>query len=399
MSKNNSVFQVLVTKGNSSVLAKEKAIKDLVPGQIGIFDAKTQLAVDGTKPVKEFFIGVGVDRTGDGTMDSVNVSAGSVGGAIQTRLISNYTFRPHTAPKPQVVEIKDIKADCETEYILKIEFFNQRKYRLQGYMPYTKSFSVTTGCCTKCEEKCDNYDSNELVKLLVNSINSDTDGVVKAEAVQANGTVIADLDAFIATNKAVNTDDNKGNDVKANIRLTTVPVALGNVYGINLKYYSARATTMNVTFIEGFDCSSTIKVTQDAVSEEGHGYDVMQREYKAGGWNGRPGPYRTSAINGIATDGFEFFADANTKYDLISLDYDNEAEGGWITYTNDLRTEIAIPEADTTTRNSFIGVLDKVVAAVGFDALADDAAAANTNSNITEKTTAEINNPDLDGIG
>lgn len=367
MSRNNSVFQVLVTKGNKAVLGKGSAIEDLKPGQIGVFDSSTQLAIDGTKPAKEIFLAVGVDRTGDGKVDSINVSAGSLGGSIQTRLINSYTFRPHTAPKPQIVEISDLKADCETEYILRLEFFNQRKYRLQGYVPYSKVFNAVTGCCDKCVDSCGTYDVNELVKLFVKTINDDKDGIVIAEAVDTNGNVIADLDKFIADNKAVNTDDNKTNDVKASIRLTTVPVAVSKVCGIDLKYYNARVTTMNVSFVEGFGCGSTIKTTQEAVSEEGSGYDVAQREFKAGGWNGRPGPYRTSAVTGLPMEGFKFFAERDGKYDLLALEYDHKATGGWLDYVNDLTTEVAIPEADTTTRNSLLAVLDKVVEPVGLE--------------------------------
>jgi len=106
MARDNDVFQVLVTKGNQAILAKGKKVEELAPDQIGIFDANTTLSVDGTTPVKEFFIAVGVDKDGDGVVDSINQSAGQT---IQTRGIGAYSFRPHTPGKPMVVEISDFK--------------------------------------------------------------------------------------------------------------------------------------------------------------------------------------------------------------------------------------------------------------------------------------------------
>ena len=36
--RNNDVYSVLVTKGNSAILAKGNAVEDLDPGQLGFFD-------------------------------------------------------------------------------------------------------------------------------------------------------------------------------------------------------------------------------------------------------------------------------------------------------------------------------------------------------------------------
>lgn len=396
MSRNNDVFQVLVTKGNKPVLPADSNVDALVPGQIGVFDSNTNKSVDGSNPVKEFYLAVGVDRTGDGNMDSINVSAGSVGGSIQSKLIKYYDFRPHTASQPQIVEISDLKVKCDTEYALKLEFFNQRNYRLQGSVPFSKTFAVRTKCCEECTE-CPSADCNELTKLFVEAINADENGLVIAEAIDGSGNVIADMDAFIATNEATNTDDDKTNDVCAKIRLTTVPLKINAFCSINLKYYKPRVTTMIASFVEGFSCGATITETQTAAAEEGAGYDVKQKEFKAGGWNGRPGPYRTLGFTGVANEGFEYFAETNVKYDQIALAYDHKATGGWLDYVNDLATEIAIPAEDTSTRDSLLGVLDAIVAPLGLDALADDAGTADVDPTVVEPT-ADKDDVTKDGI-
>ena len=397
MSRNNDVFQVLVTKGNSPVLNPSLTLDNLAVGQIGVFDSNTNKSVDGSSPVKKFFLAVGVDTDGDGTVDTINTSAGSVGGTIDSNLVEGYSFRPHTAPRPQIIEVSDFKAGCDTEYAIKIEFRNQRNYRLQGYVPFSHTYVVKTSCCDGCED-CPSGDCNELVKLFVDAINLDERGLVVAEAVDGNGTVITDMDAFIATNAAVNSDSDNTNDVCAKIRLTSVPLKVNNFCNVNVKYYKPRQTTMIVSLVEGFGCSGKVETTQDAAFEEGNGYDVKQREYKAGGWNGRPGPYKTLTSTGLANEGFAYFADANTKYDQIALTYDNKATGGWLEYVNDLATEIAIPESDTVTRDSLLTVLDAILTPRGFDALLDDAAIASTDPTVTKSTSA-IDNTNLDGIG
>lgn len=396
MSRNNDVFQVLVTKGDSPVLDPDLTLDDLAVGQIGVFDSNTNKSVDGSTPVKKFFLAVGVDRDGDGTVDAINTSAGSVGGTIDSNLVEAYSFRPHTAPQPQIIEVSDFKAECDTEYAIKLEFRNQRNYRLQGFVPFSHTYAVKTSCCEGCED-CPSGDCNELVKLFVDAINLDERGLVIAEAVDATGAVIPNMDDFIAANAATNSDDDATNDVCAKIRLTSVPLKVNNFCDVNVKYYKPRQTTMIVSFVEGFGCSGKIETTQDAAFEEGSGYDVKQREYKAGGWNGKPGPYRTLNSTGLANEGFEYFADANAKYDQIALTYDNKATGGWLDYVNDLSTEIAIPVDESGTRDSLLAVLDAILTPRGFDTLSDDASIANPDVDTVEPT-SDIDDETLDGI-
>ena len=45
MSTNNKVFQVLVTKGDKALAVAGTKVDALTDGQLGIFDAKTNLAV------------------------------------------------------------------------------------------------------------------------------------------------------------------------------------------------------------------------------------------------------------------------------------------------------------------------------------------------------------------
>lgn len=384
MSTNNKVFQVLVTKGNRSILPINSPISSLQDGQIGIFDAKTNLSINGSTPVKEFYLAVGVDQDGDGVVDAINTSAGQV---IQKENIRDYTFKPHTASQPMVFEITDYKAECDSDYAIKFEFRNMQVYMRQGYNQFTKTYAVRTSCCEGCET-CPSGSCVELTKLLLEAFNSDESKMFTAVAIDgAGGAVIPDLDAWAAL--PANADKCPG------IRITANGLAVNKFCSINTKYYNPRQTVIIPSLIEGFNCTGKVTVTQQAVAEEGNGYDVKQKEYHAGGWNGRPGPYRASTATGLASDGFNYFADSTKTYDQVQLIYDQFSTAGWGEYLNNLLTIVAIPETDTTTRDSFIAAIDTIVSTLGLEPLADDATIASTSPTVVEPA---ITDPTKDGI-
>lgn len=403
MSRDNDVFQILVTKGNQAVLGANLEISALADGQIGVFDGNTNQSIDGSVAVKEFFIAVGVGNP----LASINTSAGQT---IQSVGWNAYTYRPHTAGRPQIVEVSDFVGKCDTDFTLKVEFSNQRIFRNQGYTPYSHSYTVRTACCTGCDA-CPTGDMSEVVQLLAVAINKNNTGLISAQAIAVTPIVIAthgtaaayaagavitpaDMLAIVAFNATAE----EANKVVTKLRLTSKPFVGGEMNGgINLAYYNQKGTGLVVSFASGFACGGKIITTQDLAFEEGAGTDIQQREYKAGGWNGRPGPYRTSAVTGLANAGFKYFADASVLYNKIVLEYQHEAQGGWLDYKNELATEIAIPEADTTTQNGLLAILDAMGARRGFDALLDDAALAAVSPTVVEPT-EKINNKKKDGL-
>lgn len=377
MSTNNKVFQVLVTKGNAALPSRSATLDSLAVGQLGIFDAKTNLAIDGTtNPVRDFYLAVGVDKDGDTVMDGVNFSAGQL---IQKENIRDFTYKPHSAARPMVFEITDYKVNCDTEYAVKLEFRNMQVYMRQGYNAYAKTFSVKTACCEECVD-CPSGSPADLTTKLLQAFNSDAAGMFKAEAIEEpGGSVIADLAAYIADPL------NAAALATLGIRITTVPLAIQQFCSINTMYYNPRQTVVIPSLIEGFNCTGKVTITQTALDEEGNGYDIKQKEYHAGGWNGKPGVYRASTALGLAMPGFSYLANEASKYDQFSLVYDQFSTAGWGEYLNNLMTLVAIPAADTVTRNSFATVMDAILGTTTlFEPLADDAAAASANPAVVE---------------
>lgn len=384
MSRNNDVFQVLVTKGNQAVLAAGNEVTDLLPGQAGVFSFESNLSIDGTVPTRNFYVAVGLDEDGDGVTDNIRKSAGS---HIQTRNIAFYSYRPFEAGRPMILEFKDFKTKCGEQYGIAIEFRNQQIYRTQGYVQFKVNYVVEGICCDGCSTGCESGDDNLVAKKLVDAINNDPRGFVKAEMFNTTtDAVVTDYDAFVAANLTVNTDSDPDNDVKLGVRITSIPQKINKYMGIDTKYFHMRETFLVPSKLIGFECNGEFSVKQTAKVTQGLGYDIQYLEYLAGGWNGNPGPYRTYKVNGLAKP-ITYVAETNTQYGILALTYDQFSIGGWLEYLNNEASIIAIPQADSVTRASLLGVIDKLAKLSNFDALADDAASYN------------VSVPETDGLG
>ena len=384
MSRNNDVFQVLVTKGNQAVLAAGNEVTDLLPGQAGVFSFESNLSIDGTVPTRNFYVAVGLDEDGDGVTDNIRKSAGS---HIQTRNIAFYSYRPFEAGRPMILEFKDFKTSCGEQYGIAIEFRNQQIYRTQGYVQFKVNYVVEGICCDGCSTGCQSGDDNLVAKKLVDAINNDPRGFVKAEMFNTTtNAVVTDYDAFVAANATVNNDANPDNDVKLGVRITSIPQKINKYMGIDTKYFHMRETFLVPSKLIGFECNGEFSVKQTAKVTQGLGYDIQYLEYLAGGWNGNPGPYRTYKVNGLAKP-ITYVAETNTQYGILALTYDQFSIGGWLEYLNNEASIIAIPQADSVTRASLLGVIDKLAKLSNFDGLVDDAASYN------------VANPQTDGLG
>ena len=395
MSRNNDVFHLLVTKGNQAVLAKDKKVTELAPGQIGVFNYDTNLSIAAADPApKNFYMAVGVDA-GDGTTGDIMKSAGS---HVQGKNIAFYSFRPYTPGRPMKVVLKGFTANCDTQYGVKIELRNQDIYMTQGYVQFTKTYAMKTSCCNDCVPTCPSGDANEITKQLLINVANDPTGLVKARALARQPLVVAthgvskayvkgevvtdaDLTAIMVFNK---TKTAIADMVFTDIEFETVGSKANDFNSVNLDYKGTRQTVAIITKVDGFECTGVVVTTQTAVFEEGAGYDLKQMEYFTKGWT--ESPYRVSTVNSLA-DNRTFNTDAAQKYDVFALTYDQFSLGGWLEYFHNQATVLAIPTADATTRAGIVAILDKIAVAQAFEPLADDSAAAVASPTTVERTT------------
>ena len=402
--RNNDVFQVLPTKGNQALATSGSTVDALLPGQLGVFDANTGLAFGASVPAGTKAITLAVGVGSGSVLSDIRTSAGQF---IQTKGITDLTFKPHTAGQPMKVTVGSFKAECDTEYGVRVEFRNAKINRIQGFNQFSKAYMVTTPCCDDCATGCGSLDANVLTQLFIASINADEANLVLAQAVArqalvatthgtaadyAAGDVITDADVAALVNFNLTALD--ANKVFADFQLVSQPLAIGNYCSINLHYYKLLETVLIVSLIEGFGCSGATTVNQYPVFEEGSGINIQQKEYHASGWAGS-GPYKLSQVTGMGYENINYLSVKGTTYDQFIVQYNQTSESGWQEYSNVLSTVIAIPEADTVTRQAVATVFNSFLSGLGFDSLVDDAAAASTNAAVVEP---EVSSTATDGI-
>ena len=407
MERNNDVYKVLVTSGNQTPMDAGKTISELLPGQIGIFDANSNLSFDVVKAakVKDFYMAVGIDKDGDGVTDDVMKSSGK---KIAVKDIVSYTFRPHTAGRPMKFKLKNYTADCETEYGIKLEFRNAEIYQMQGYNQYTKTYSIKTSCCHGCAPTCPSGDANEITRMLKANIENNPKPLVKVKAIARQDLVVAThgvskaynigdevLDADILKMMAYNATQKNDTSkyVYTDLEFETIGIAMKEYSAYNFQNYGLRQTMVIPSKIEGFKCNGEVEVTQTLVYEEGKGADIKPYEFMALGWT--DSPYRVNSITGFPNY-YKSLIDDNKTYDMIALCYDEVYNAAWDKFFMAEATILVIPEGDRETAIQTARILDVLVERSVLDDLEYAATCAMGDATAIERT--QDKNSSNDGL-
>lgn len=390
-------LQTLVTSGNVAPIAAGNTVFDLADGQIGVFDAKTRLSIDGTGNQKEVFFAVGVHTNGSIT-DAVYSKP------IQLRRVDSLTFRPHTPGQDQQSVFWGYCGLCDTEYTLKVHFENQKIYRNQGFVQFGKTYSTKTDCCGPCDAPTiPSGDCNLVTKALVERINSDPLQLLTAVPVQvttdASGNyvshaAIADIDAFIATQQAA--VDGGGDRVCSGIELTANEDAIRTNAGLNRNYFYPRGTSFSIFPKSGFTCNYKIEATVAPAFAEGNGADIEDREYRNATNNlGRGSAYYTSNTTNADIEKVTR-ANPSESYDQFMIENVLKSSSAWLEYENDVATAIAVPAASNLTLAGLATLLDNLFDSEEFSEIASDVAAADADTSVQEPTSGK--GVDDDGI-
>ena len=338
MSYENKVFQVLVTSGNQALAAAGQSVDDLPVGQLAIvnFDTgKTIATVDNSVKTFQFFV-----KAPDGDFYKTPE-------IVKDQIVYAHKANAQEA-QPQRIKIKDYKlADCDTTYTLYFQLANTKELRIYSNPVWAKTFSVVVGC-----PNCDSENPNKLTAALVHAINNDNEGVLKAWATKrSDGSVIADIDAFVASTEGADYSDPAN---LSDLVVETVPVKLGEICnGISDMYAHPRVTTMDIGLRDGFECNNgTVETLQDPQPAIGSGVDIQHLEMIAGGWNDLSGPYRKSNYGFLPRFNRHVVADPNKNYVQYTLGFEINIPGliTPIPHYNDVI--IAVPSEDNTTTGS-----------------------------------------------
>jgi hypothetical protein len=363
--RNNDVFRVLPVT-NCNLLAEGDSIEDLGLGQLGAFDAATNLAIEPTtSPMpKEIFFALAYENEAGNT--DYRFSAGQL---IQRQGVVGFTTKLCSQGSPMKVTVGNFKAECDTEYGVRVEFRNAKINRIQGYNQFSKAYMVKTPCCDDCTEGCGSLDANVLTQLFIANINADQSGLVLAQAVArqpltiathgtsvnyATGAVMTAAD--VAQLIVFNSTAVPAALVFADFQLVSQPLSIGSFCQVNLHYYKLLETVLIVSLIEGFGCSGATTVNEYPTYAEGTGINIMQKEYHASGWAGS-GPYKLSQVTGTAYGNIVYLADKNKSYDQVILEYNQTSESGWQEYSNPLSTIFAYECDDCNLGDSITDLL------------------------------------------
>ena len=181
---------LLVAKGDYAVLAVDTPIYQtdgsisLMPGQLGIFDAKTHKALNaGTvAAAKDIYIAIGIDTDGDGVSNEVRKVAGDLW---NKNRMQNATAEPPRGACPEIWDYMFDCVDCGTDYGLKVQVDSTDLHTYTSpYQLFTYPVNVISEPCDTCGDNCDQADTNcnEIVCKMMDQINRTTlqaDGSVK----------------------------------------------------------------------------------------------------------------------------------------------------------------------------------------------------------------------------
>lgn len=307
--KNNPVFQVLVVS-QATAAAPGALLEALTVGQLGIFNADTNLAVTPSAPFPDkFYFAVGIPNA-SGTLGDVRKSAGEY---IKKALINTVYSQDAKAGVNGVttLTLTGFVPASNKDYVIRFTFMNADTMQMQGFNHPTKTFVIST------KEVAPTL--SVFQDLIVAEVNKDPEALVLAAKV---GTTV--------------TFTVKGED-----KVTTLA-------GLNPKYHYLRQFVVKTAIGGDFVPSNYTLTVVDPIYEQGSGYDIAQQEYIAGGWNGNSGIYRESDLTSFIGYGTDIFSVAGTYYWTMRLNYEFFSHsGGNLPYYNQLETVIAVPASNS----------------------------------------------------
>lgn len=318
------VNSVLVGTGNQAPLGAANRPEDLATGQTGIFTPAGASIVTGGATT-EFFVGV---KTSTGFIRSGIILRGNVRSA---------TVSCYNAAVAPIVDVTNLCTQCSEDVVLRVQIYDSRGFVSQGFSPFMKSFTYSTDCCTTPGET---IDCVAMVIALRDAMNNDPEGLFTVIATDP----ATDLEL---DDTALGTWDYEASGCP-NLRITTNAVSIADFCGIPYTYVNTRGTNISVAFETNGCCDPAVEVVTatDIEFSAGSGIDVKVAEWLAAG-NDALGPFRMA---GDVVFSPTLNAAAATNYHLITIEYDEPMESGFIEYSDPKSLTIAIP---TTAANAF----------------------------------------------
>ena len=345
-------------------------VYNLFPGQLGVYDANTNLAVtagDIDQLRGNIYFAVGVDNDGDGVSDDVIKVPGDI---INTCSLTRATAEPYRAPQVEIVDFLFDCAECGGEYVLGIEVKDNmlRRFYKQQHDPQD-IYAVKIDCCENCDE--------ELPVVTCSAIVDAIQCEYRRKAKQAHSPMFQypyydisetpNEDLTVTLNEGCDNEEEK--TFTCGIRITGIaPDRNCNCFDPELfKTYMA-GSKICVYPKSGFSCGNYfVNVTQTLEYGEGQG-DVIQHRELINNQNsrGRSGTrYHYDSMDTITPGRYTEIAqstltDCAANYCQYILEYDVPAysTGLQANHAAKARVIIAVPTASAVTQAAFEAVIN-----------------------------------------
>jgi hypothetical protein len=292
-------------------LANFQSHTGIVAGDIGIFDAATNLTIAPAALALvglDFYFAVATDQA---------VPAGSAAPAgnflirktkaIDIATVTSVTNVGFVCAEPKVITLSGFTAECDTEYCIKIRYESEVIKQTYGYQDLVKTYTYTTSCCGE-DCACPDGDCAELAYGIAKAVNDDPDNLVTAVAYKAGAVAIVEA------------------DFNTGIPCTDITVVFtgetGSFFdgcGPNPMVKDFANTDFYIGLTCGFECNGTLTDTNTIIFEEGLGEQVQSLEEYADGYSRKFGIYRIPFPRTVANK----LADAGVGYDLVTISYND----------------------------------------------------------------------------
>lgn len=343
MAQGHDIFKVFVAKKDGVILTAGKKLKEVLPGEVYIFDADTNLSVANLNATSRFFLATNNDgkivKSTNRWIDKDNIKSISVA-------------EPRDAVNKKVT-FKDFKIFCNKDYSLRVDATNALTMFEMRTNTDSASLVASSVDCGNCGQSDPCKEINPIPVVFEMLRNKERLTFVKVYATaRANitgvngitGTVNANTILTEAQLKLINTHNktktNPDDFVKVNLVFEAVPLPKDdNQEG----YLFPRNTDFTISPSESFLGNGVFEEVKNVV-EQGSGFDVQHLEYK----QTLEGSYRYSDF-GHRTFHPKMYANPTEKYVQFSLRYGHKTEVTSHLYDHTAEVVIALPSTSNTT--------------------------------------------------
>lgn len=344
MAQGHDIFKVFVAKQDGVKLEAGKKLKELLPGEVAIFDLDTNLSVADFTNTSRFYLATNQDGK---IVKSPN------------RWIDKDNIKSITLQKPvtsvnKKVTFKDFKIFCGKDYALRVEATNELTKFQIGTNTDSAHLVATSVDCGECgaTDKCEEINPIPVVVELLK--NKNRLSFVKVDAVARenitgvsgiSGTVNAGTVLTDAQLKLIDTHNKaqtQASDlVKVNLVFEAKPLEKTDYQE---GYLFPRETEFNVGLSDSFIGNGTFETVKTVV-EQGSGFDIKHLEYT------QINPESHSRYSNFGYKAFhpKSYANENEKYIQISIRYGHKTEVTSHLYDHFSEVVIALPSTSTTT--------------------------------------------------